>query len=802
MTPPTRLRRAGAACALLGGLAVAAIHGPAWRHLTTEVIGHPRGDLAAYHLPLMDWTRTTLARGRLPLWNPLIFCGHPIWAEGQIAPISPAALLAWLPLTLGTNLWLIGLHAAVAVAATWWLLTLRLAPVVALMGGLSIAVSSAVVFRLPAGHPNIVACFPWLFLLAGVWNRWWRRAGASPLALASLAAALLIWAGHTQTAYGLLLWWGTSTLVCDGLAGLRAFARWLAGQLAVIGLGALTGSALLLPQMEFVRVSARQQFGLLDAAGYSFPAENLLTLLFPGCFGDGLTSPFTGEESPYLGRGGFFWEMALLLNPLVLGGLLLPHSRRHARARWGLWAATLLCSLLALGRQTPLFALAHAWLPGFGHFRGASKLMAPVLFGLTALGCLGIDRWWRSELPRAGPRRWTSVLGLAACLAALAAVLAAARSPESLPGRAIGWLATLPLRAEILERFPPNPSELPRPAPDSETSLLLTGTFVTAASRALLVWFALLALISAATQAPNRRRVWIAAAMVVGLGSVAWHAQPSLRTMDPQIAEFPPVLVSSLREMVGDGRLLFLGRWPRNVPMRYGLPTPNGYAALLGQRQSLFLKAALDHEPQVHENNALASTAGPQWRWLGLRALASTDAEANPPMPARPAAVWGNLRLWEVQGQRPLAFAASRAQTAHSLSSAVALLWDAGLGGEEIAVLETDEPAATARPDASPLALRRPAPSEIAVDLTPVHGGWVVVLESILPGWKAWVDGDSAAIRPAQVAFMAVRVPPGARQLRLAYQPATIRLGLFLTFTGAVGIALIGCHRPANGRST
>jgi len=43
-------------------------------------------------LPWMQTVREELFRGRAPLWNPYLFCGYPLLANGQSAPFSPVFL--------------------------------------------------------------------------------------------------------------------------------------------------------------------------------------------------------------------------------------------------------------------------------------------------------------------------------------------------------------------------------------------------------------------------------------------------------------------------------------------------------------------------------------------------------------------------------------------------------------------------------------------------------------------------------------------------------------------------------------
>jgi len=59
--------------------------------------------------------------------------------------------------------------------------------------------------------------------------------------------------------------------------------------------------------------------------------------------------------------------------------------------------------------------------------------------------------------------------------------------------------------------------------------------------------------------------------------------------------------------------------------------------------------------------------------------------------------------------------------------------------------------------------------------------GWVVFNETCFPGWRAWVDGKGKPILRTYGLFMGVAVEAGNHQVEFRYEPASFRLGLFLS---------------------
>src|SRR5262249_32023527 len=66
-------------------------------------------------------------------------------------------------------------------------------------------------------------------------------------------------------------------------------------------------------------------------------------------------------------------------------------------------------------------------------------------------------------------------------------------------------------------------------------------------------------------------------------------------------------------------------------------------------------------------------------------------------------------------------------------------------------------------------------------------GGFLVLSDTYYPGWQADVDGAPAKIYKADIAFRAVRVPPGRHLVRYVFAPTSCRLSLY---AGGAGVLL------------
>jgi len=144
--------------------------------------------------------------------------------------------------------------------------------------------------------------------------------------------------------------------------------------------------------------------------------------------------------------------------------------------------------------------------------------------------------------------------------------------------------------------------------------------------------------------------------------------------------------------------------------------------------------------------------------------------------------------VWAVP-HRPWAFFAERAEAsagpAASLERVVDLVDDRL---ERSAVVEAAEPPAT-----SPgriLGVERGA-EVVRIEAEAEGPGLLVVQDAWWPGWVARIDGQAAAVLPADHLVRAVPWPAGRHRLELVYDPPGVRLGWWVSALGAALAALL-----------
>lgn len=108
-------------------------------------------------------------------------------------------------------------------------------------------------------------------------------------------------------------------------------------------------------------------------------------------------------------------------------------------------------------------------------------------------------------------------------------------------------------------------------------------------------------------------------------------------------------------------------------------------------------------------------------------------------------------------------------------------------------------PSGAAVSSAPKLHYSRPSPDEIRVDSSNGQPGFVYVLESFDPGWRANLDGAPAPVLPANGFAMAVPVPPGPHALTLIYETPGRRTGLLLSLASLVLLGILARY-PGTAR--
>ncbi len=725
---------------------------------------------------MWEFVRRCLLQGELPFWNPYVNGGQPLIGNPQMGIFYPTTLLLlfvptahWLSLVAALHLlWSgFGMHL--------WLRLLGCSPSASVWGTCAWMGCTAVVAR--AQFPPFLMSITWYpWVLWGIERLWQQPTVRNALWLA-LVGALGILAAHLQGAYligvcallyTLLRWWsdrGHAGMSASMPLTLRFGALGLALGLT-LGLSALYW----LPASAVGAFSNYTQMSLREAERFHWDIQHWVSLLYPFVWGNPL--------GLYVAHGNY-WETTAFIGTLPL--LLVPFAfERGTRLCWGLALIAFITAWLAMGTQGKLYTLAFYGLPGMRMFHDPARWLLITCLMLAALSALGYDRFLRGlghpvqqlEAFRTIGQaqrtvgRWVLIVGAVLCL--LLVLLPATRWGT-------GWqCAFLTSRAS---------EDYPQPAADQMLQVARRGWQHGA------IWLgASLVLLFVAMRWRQARAVplWIGfiplqlyavycSLPIAPPGSWA-QAQRVLKAEAKSGRWWYPQTYQGWRRHIS--YLTYADTSPTemvrvgipNLPMLLPASVWGAYEPLVPQRVSRLERIILFSHPdrQARWLKAL----GIEWHVRLVEGKACFERLA-PPCPS----VQLVPRAVPVQD-----FDAMLKRFRRQPYDPCEQVLVEGLPHEVLTgggwVLKVQRRNASLR-----IQVECPQPSIL------------VVRETLLPGWRAWVDGQPVPLLYAEGVLRAVVIPPGKHEVLMRYRPPLWEIGLTFSILSGL-VALMICFIP------
>jgi Bacterial membrane protein YfhO len=758
-------------------------------------------------VPWRRYAWASLRQGQLPLWNPYSHAGAPLVATMSSAVFYPInLLLSWLPFEQ-TFAWSAVLRFWIAGVLTYLLARqYRLGQPAALVSGVAFMLSGFLVVWL--GHPqtNVAVWLPGLILLDELLLTAPSRAHRVRYAvLLGLIVGVQFTGGHAETSADVLvcaslyhvLRWSQVTLPGAGSYRTKLGRLLLLPSLAVF-LGVALASIQLFPFLEWLPLSAEFHARAAES-GFQIVRTEFLGYLFflplavfPNLYGNP-TWPLPPNRS-LLPWGQNFNEDLLYVGilPLILAIMALLTWRRRPPPLT-VWAVL---GAIGLGRslQLPIFDWINQLpLLGLGNPHRQRLIWS---LSVALLAGFGAQSWWSSR-ERRSSRHW---LWLNVAVVALGVALA------------VGGAGVLPQLRERLTEAARHTADIEFARTRGSIPLSLYYERADQAVTKLLWSFRLdnismymPALVSAAALALTailvRGRVqrWSALAYMVVLLSTldltafAWRYNPVI----PAREFYPtPRLVSQL---AADTSLFRFSA--TNLDL---FPDAQMMYNLSDVRSLDFSTRWYSEYVSMIPETVLWSTYGttfkdfksPLLRVLNLKYVFSTSLDSPSGASADVIASTTGARAWRLQAVQPRSFVVRDAVTARNDREAVRLLQASPDAVYHRVVLSTPGPL----PPMSP-ADARPAPGSGQVVTAVSYGpsesvwqvqspepGYLVTTDAYYPGWRAYVDGKPAPIYRANLAFRALRIPPGEHRVVYRYQPTWLPFAALLELLSSLAI--------------
>jgi hypothetical protein len=342
-------------------------------------------DGVIFNIPIRVAVANLIQAGYVPLWNPYMFSGMPLFGAAQagvLFPLNWFYLLFSIP--VATNLMMLSTYVVAALGAYLY----------ARRSGSSIAgaVVTSLIWQWSAfmvakvGQTNVVqtaALLPWVFWAVDGYGMSGERVRGVVLAI---LVALQIFAGHQQTfAYSFLLAAAYALVMARASSGReRTSYLWSVGLLTA---GVIAAAVQILPTIELLRNSLRATASYDFFSSFSLPPRFVLTFFAPFIMGGGdgelfrapyIGPAFVGEYIAYVGAASIMLAIVALL--------LKPDTRTKF---WAL--VVIVCLALAFGRFLPLnlYKLVY-YIPVINLFRVPARHLMEVEFAIAVLAGRGL----------------------------------------------------------------------------------------------------------------------------------------------------------------------------------------------------------------------------------------------------------------------------------------------------------------------------------------------------------------------------------------------------------------------------
>lgn len=731
---------------------------PPWLSATNRPSNSLLWDQFMVFIPQHAYTHRELMQGKFPLWNPNLDCGVPNLASMDGALLFPVNLLL-LPLD---PFYAGGISALIKLFLAGWftMLYLRLlgaSDAGAFLAGLTFSLSGFMICWLGHPHVNVAMCMPLLLFLIEKSFQYGRghAAGlASPGAMqvwAGLAVAIgcVLLGGHPPTMVQVAIFTGIYFLF--RLAGERQSEPLTRCGLVICAgvVGFCLAGPQLMPFLEYYRHSSMDKAStMLDRADIHSPLNTMILYLFPRLSG----SPAEGFEDTmlWLGIGNRmpnFMERTGYVGvlPLMFAFCALVVRRGRWTRFYGL--TILVCLLAVLG--IPPFPVIFKTLPVLKDIN-PTRLVMIAGFSVAVLAGMGWDSLCRMENPR--KRLWL-VWGFWVLIGLVLLVYLHWIVPR--------WkFLDAEHRAFVEPQF-----------------FMMAGSL--AASVALLL--------------PSVRRHGLLYS-IFGLGWVAADLLVFAKPINPAIPHesyYPKTSeIAWLQKDKSDFRILGedLVLVPNTAEL-YDLKDARGCDFMAVRRYEELITGAAGKFIFYRSADSLPEALP----LLSVKYVLAFNRPAPDPALFEPvftneASIYRN-RQFEGRARTVFDYKVESSQ------AVLAAVRSGTFDPDKTLLLEgqpknnnVGAPTSTASVESS-ANIVSDQPDEVTVEASMPRPGFLLLLDTYFPGWKATVNGLSSPVLQADYDFRAVQLPAGKSVVRFVYQPASFRLGMALFAAGLIFLA-------------
>jgi hypothetical protein len=496
------------------------------------------------------------------------------------------------------------------------------------------------------------------------------------------------------------------------------------------------------------------------ASSFSFPPENFLTLVAPGCFGD-------GKNVEYYGRW-YVTEVSLFVSVTGLA-LAVYGMARGARATRRFAITMLIITLvLAMGCYTPVFPLLYNYVPGFNLFRGMDKFLWLAALFLSMLAGVGLDQMLRGRhVP------WWLIGGAAGVGIALCGL-------SIVPRQLDRWAGVLQMIVKTNAAWWPD-GDFADPRFIAQTSAQCIHSLIEGAVCLFLA-------AGLFTLAKSRRRIACGGMLLMAAIELACFAHNSLMTF-PIGAAYSPSVVNFLAQHPGDYRIKCdnPNRCMTTGALDIGGADPSG---LLRYARYASFTAGINYNTLALGMTTEKKSDPQAWRMLRCRFIILESQNAFTP----------------IAGALPRLLLVDRFRVMTNYQEIFSTLTDVSFHVENEVILESQpDPAPQPAREIGTVRMLESSTDYLTVEAEAKTPCLLFITDAYSSGWRALaLPGSSQAryqIMPANYCLRAIPLAAGHHLLRVEYSPLGFRVGKVVSIAAwAIFIVLTGLAAAQNSQ--
>lgn len=765
------------------------------------------GDALFWFYPAYQFVAEQLKAGKLPLWNPYLYSGTPLFAQWHAGVFDPLNWLFLFGVTSRLMTTVQELAYAIALLGMFrYTRSLQFNRRASVVAAVIYALSGFAVAR--GIYPGFLHIFALTPLVLYTIERLRQRPAWRTAAFGAVIVAWQLFAAHPQPVIYCALLAAAYALFRMNWAG----AGWLAklrtnrlfiSQCALLYLGGACLAAIqLLPAAETARRSVRQAWPYELFTFNSLHPVSLLVTLFPFWHGQGRGLYQMAYWGPYWQQNEAQIYLGVIALALTAGGVYLAWRERWSMGRF--WSVVAVCGLLlSLGGYVEPLARLLYHVPLISQFRSPNRHWMEVVFAVAVLAGFAVERLLRAEKEEASRRSMLISQVTALSLTVICALV----------GGFVLW------RRATAEQIILAMREMNRVA----AGFFRQGgpEFYLPIITAVILCAVLLLFLRAA-----RRTRWYALLLVIVLADYQLYAyfapvsndEPKLENLIGRA--LPPSIAAkqSEREPLRYQQMLNPATGEFNPFWLYGHEFATGYDPILNTRYKTF--SGIDEAGRIYLPSLLKAEdrtldllnvryilLPPNFMKLDaqLSEVGLDDADRWRELPNdSPIRGYDQMKVYENLRALPRVWLVTRVQRVDNEYDQLRLirgaLKDAQGRAFEPRQLALLEPHAAQQPWAQ--SLQQPAPIEpqgtaqiiarendrLLIETEAATDALLVLSEMAYPGWRARVDGRAVEWQRVNYLLCGVPLKAGRHRVEFSYQPDIVKIGAVVSVTTALGL--------------